>query len=163
MKHLNFHTILRKTESGWNLLIHNRENILEQLIEYFTLSLDDKVTELWFDTTMKPKSEDKTNPQMGYYRAEILQKALYGYHQAGFNQYDIDDVHFILKYKYHYKLVYIPDEDNYQRMPISLARANRVDMSDFIDKCIQFIQEDLQTQVQTPDDYFQLRDTFNLE
>lgn len=163
MKSLNFHTILKKTENGWNLLIHNRENIILQLIEYFTLSLDDKITEIWFDTKIKQVSENKTNPQLGYYHAEILQKALYGFQQAGYSDYDIDSIHFILKYKFHYELVYIPDEDTYQRMPLSLAEASKESMSEFIEKTIDFIQTELLTRVLTPEEYYGLKEKFSIK
>ena len=153
MRELRFLALLRKEGGAWDLRIPHRENVLTQLIEYFVRPLEEGVKEIWFEAILKPESRKKTSKQMGYYRAEVQNKALYGFRQAGYEEYDLDDAHYILRKKFYYKLTYDPDTGEYDRRPLSLENANSKEMSNFLKLAIPFIENDLGVKVLTSEEY----------
>jgi hypothetical protein len=100
--------------------------------------------------SMEVIGNKKTPKQMGYYRAEILPKALHGFIEAGYFTFTEYDAHEQLK-----SMFFNDTKENLltgeiANIPRSLADADKDELLSFIDKCIIFVTGTLNQEVNPP-------------
>jgi hypothetical protein len=143
----------QNSEGGFGIAVRDRDHFLKNLNREF--GVPPRGEEILIEATFEELKVFKTLPQMGYYRAEIQKKCAIGLTENGWNGVDEDIAHEFLKRRFFAKNMVNPETGEVFEDAKSLADASKEEMSEFIDNCIVFIETELGTYIQSPEEWLE--------
>ena len=136
----------------WQLTLKNKGRVYEHILEYIVRGNTD-VSLIELDAVIKKPSTPVKRGLMGYYRAEIVPKALYGLTLVGYFGLSEKDVSNYLNGMFFTHTLY-----NDASEPVTFARhlsdANDEQMSVYCNLCIEWIEHHLKVNVETTEEYY---------
>lgn len=136
---------------NWVFFIEEEERVIHEIVEQWVRSED--AQEVMLEIRITSPFQQKTNKQLGYYFAEILQKITKGYQMYG-NEYNTDKVDEILVDNFLSEPLYDPINDDWYKIKIGKSKASKEQMSYFIDQCIRFGSENFpEFPIEDPETY----------
>lgn len=139
-------------EGNYRLNLLNSNTVIGKLVE---LNVKDynKFTEKFFDIVIRPVAVYKTNKQLGYWKAEVVAKAAWGFTTAGWQGMTEEKAEKMLKEMYLIETVLNTDTGEYKTFTKSLADATKEEMIDLIDKSVIFLSQELGVECEDPEDF----------
>lgn len=145
------HIQFRKINNTWDFTFPRRAEFIEHIVNECVHSDIEAFT---VESTNKKLSEAKTLSQLGYLHAEVLEKALIGYHALGWDVSHIEQIKPLIKQQIgFYEYIENIDTGFSHKQLKSFGSATKDETRIAIDIMIRFIQEDLKQEVEDPDAY----------
>jgi hypothetical protein len=147
---VNVEAIYQNGTKGHSIVLICPDTVKKRLHDH--LDLHDKGGQWLLKGHLETMGKQKSPEQMGYYYAEVLPKALYGFIEAGYYTMTEYDAHEALKSMFFSDTVPNIKTGEILNIPRSLADADMDDLRQYIDKCIAFVENELQTPIDPPYD-----------
>jgi len=100
--------------------------------------------------TIKVNHKRRSNPQNGYYWAVVVQMVMDAMNAYG-NDFTPDEIHETLKAKFNFREVETMP-DNFTEVPVSTARLNTVEFSQYIEKIQRYAAVMLNINIPSPNE-----------
>lgn len=139
-------------DGDYRLNLNKSKTIIGKLVELNVKDYD-KFKEKYFDIVIKPVAVYKSNKQLGYWKAEVVPKAAWGFETAGWQGMNEKKAEKMLKEMYLTESVMNTDTGEYKTLTKSLADATKEEMIDLIDKSVIFLSSELGVECEDPDEY----------
>jgi len=153
MKNVEGQCRLYKSPDGdYRLNLLNAKTVIGKLVEIYVRNYDE-FKEKFFDIVIRPVAVYKTNKQLGYWKAEVVAKAAWGFTTAGWQGMTEEKAEKMLKEMYLTETVLNTDTGEYKTFTKSLADATKEEMIDLIDKSVIFLSQELGVECEDPEDF----------
>lgn len=150
MKSVNGTALLEVIDGELHLTLQDKRRVMNRIFDNI---MPKTAVMVELDVLFTKRTGDKSQPQMGYYRAEILPKIAAGFRDLGNQDVDEDVANEILKRKYFYRKVWNSLLGEFIHIPESLASASKERMSQLIDNAIIFGASELHVTIESPEEY----------
>ncbi len=153
MKKVEAQCRLWKTPDGdFRLNLLNANTVIGKLVEMHVKNFE-KFEKKFFDIDIKPVAEYKSNKQLGYWKAEVVPKAAWGFELAGWEGMNEEKAEKILKEKFFTETLTNPKTGEHKTIIKTLQDVTHEDMGVLIETSVMFISEDLGVECEDPEDY----------
>lgn len=153
MKNVESQCRLWKDPSGdYRLNLNNVQTVIGKLVEFYVKDYNE-FKEKFFDIVIRPVAVYKTNKQLGYWKAEVVPKAVWGFTTVGWQGMTEEKAEKMLKEMYLTETVMNTDTGEYKTFTKSLADATKEEMINLIDKSVIFLSSELGIKCEDPDEF----------
>ena len=153
MKNVEGQCRLWKDPNGdYRLNLTKPQTVIGKLVELNVKNYD-KFKEKYFDIVIRPVAIYKSNKQLGYWKAEVVPKAAWGFTTANWQDMTEEKAEKMLKEMYLTETVLNTDTGEYKTFTKSLADATKEEVADLINKSVIFLSSELGVECEDPDDF----------